>query len=79
MKDLSLKFMKRKVNHDVAERSETLFAMFLHLAVSFPTHNEYRQNSNIKRTLICNKIVVNSHVVGATPVGAAPTTSSFST
>ena len=40
---------------------------------------EYRQTSNIKRTLKCNKIVDHSDVVGASPVGAAPTTSSFST
>ena len=40
---------------------------------------EYRQVSNIRRTLIGNKIVDHSDVVGASPVGAAPTTSSFST
>ena len=39
----------------------------------------YRQFSNIRRTLVGNKIVDHSDVVGATPVGAAPTTSSFST
>ena len=39
----------------------------------------YRQVSNIRRTLVSNKIVDNSDVVGASPVGAAPTTSSFST
>ena len=39
----------------------------------------YRKVSNIRRTLVGNKIVDNSDVVGATPVGAAPTTSSFST
>ena len=39
----------------------------------------YRQVSNIRRTLIGNKIVDHSDVVGASPVGAAPTTSSFST
>ena len=39
----------------------------------------YRQVSNIRRTLVCNKIVDHSDVVGASPVGAAPTTSSFST
>ena len=38
-----------------------------------------RQVSNIRRTLVGNKIVDNSDVVGASPVGAAPTTSSFST
>ena len=39
----------------------------------------YRQVSNIRRTLVGNKIVGHSDVVGASPVGAAPTTSSFST
>ena len=36
----------------------------------------YRQVSNIRRTLVGNKIVDHSDVVG---VGAAPTISSFST
>ena len=40
---------------------------------------EYRQISNIKHTLVGNRIVDHSDVVGASPVGAAPTTSSFST
>ena len=40
---------------------------------------DYRQTSNISRTLVGNKIVDHSAVVGASPVGAAPTTSSFST
>ena len=39
----------------------------------------YRQVSNIRRTLVGNRIVDHSDVVGASPVGAAPTTSSFST
>ena len=39
----------------------------------------YHKTSNIRRTLVCNKIVDHSYVVGASPVGAAPTTSSFST
>ena len=39
----------------------------------------YRPTSNIRRTLISNKIVDHSDVGGASPVGAAPTTSSFST
>ena len=37
----------------------------------------YRQISNIRRTLVDNKIVHHSDVVGASPTGAAPTTSSF--
>ena len=40
---------------------------------------QYRQVSNIRRTLVGNKIVDHSDVVGASPVGAAPTASSFST
>ena len=39
----------------------------------------YRQTSNIRCTLVGNKIVDHSNVVGASPVSAAPTTSSFST
>ena len=38
----------------------------------------YRQISNISRTLIGNRIIDHSDVVGAPPVGAAPTTSPFS-
>ena len=41
--------------------------------------SNYRQVSNIRRTLVGNQIVEHSDVVGASPVGAAPTTSSFST
>ena len=39
----------------------------------------YRQVSNIRRTLVGNKIVDHLDVFGASPVGAALTTSSFST
>ena len=39
----------------------------------------YRKVSNIRRTLVGNKIVDHSDVVGASPVDTAPTTSSFST
>ena len=42
-----------------------------------PSEAEYRQVSNISRTLVGNWIVDHSDVVGASPVGAAPTTSSF--
>ena len=41
--------------------------------------DQYRQVSNIRRTLVGNKIVDHSDVVGASPVGAVPITSSFST
>ena len=43
------------------------------------SYQTYRQVSNIRRTLVGNKIVDHLDVVGASPVGAAPTTSSFST
>ena len=39
----------------------------------------YHQVSNVRCTLVGNKIVDPSDVVGAAPVSAAPTTSSFST
>ena len=38
----------------------------------------YRETSNIKRTLVGNKIVDISDEVGASPVGATPATSSLS-
>ena len=41
--------------------------------------DQYRQVSNIRHTLVGNKIVDHSDVAGASPVGAAPATSSFST
>ena len=43
------------------------------------TNNMYRQTSNIRRTLVGNKVVDHSDVDGAPPVGVTPTTSSFST
>ena len=43
------------------------------------SNHYYLKVSNIRRTLVGNKIVDHSDVVGASPVGAAPTTSSFST
>ena len=42
-------------------------------------HVTYRQTSNIRGTLVGNKLADHSDVFGASPVGAAPTTSSFST
>ena len=43
------------------------------------TTSDYRKTSNIRRTLVGNKIADHSDVVEASPVGAAPSTSSFST
>ena len=51
----------------------------IHLTFLSCSSKTYRQVSNIRRTLVGNKIVNHSDVVGASPVGAAPTTSSFST
>ena len=42
-------------------------------------NSHYHKTSNIRRTLLGNKIVDHSDVVGASPAGAAPTTSSFPT
>ena len=39
----------------------------------------YHKTSNIRHTLVGNKIVDNSDVVGTLPVGAAPTASELST
>ena len=39
----------------------------------------YCKISNIRHTLVGNKIIDHSDVVGVSPVGAAPTTSSLST
>ena len=50
----------------------------MQLISPLPSQYTYRQVSNIRRTLIGNKIIDHSDVVGASPVGAAPTTSSFS-
>ena len=42
-------------------------------------NKNYRKTSNIRGTLVGNKIVDHTDVVGASPVGAAPTTSEWST
>ena len=44
-----------------------------------PHKTIYRKTSNIRRTLVGNKIVDHSDVFGASPVGTAPATSSYST
>ena len=54
-----------------------VFMPFIPLTGNGPFN--YRQVSNISRTLEGNTIVDHSDVVGASPVGAAPTTSSFPT
>ena len=63
------------------DKSCERWRMWLHWQhdVSQDYYRNYRNTSNIRRTLVGNKIVDHSDVVGASPVGAAPTTSSFST
>ena len=46
--------------------------------MKFPSNQNYRQTSNISRSLVGNDIVDHADVIGASPVRAAPTTSSFS-
>ena len=56
--------------------------MLIRLCSKYPSERPnyyYRQVSNIRGTLVDNKIVDHSDVVGASPVGAAPTTSEWST
>ena len=69
---------KRKVNIRVHFKScKELFEQ-----ISYSSENNgiiYRKTSNIRRTLLGNKIVDHSDVVGASPAGATPTTSSFLT
>ena len=62
----------RPINWNICEKIQTQ-------TTNKPDKTNYRQVSNMRRTLVGNKIVDHSDVVGASPVGAAPTTSSFST
>ena len=55
------------------------FCILLTFFFSRGSNLKYRKTSNVRRTLVGNKIVDHSDVVGASPVGTAPTTSSFST
>ena len=66
----------------MALSQEILKACFQKLIIEMRARSprkEYRQVSNIRRTLVGNKIVDQADVVGASPVGAAPTTPSFLT
>ena len=63
----------------VPELTQIYVAIWHHLATMSYTLEDYRRISNIRRTLVGNKIVDHSDVVGAAPVGAAPTTSSLLT
>ena len=55
------------------------FTVNAQVNVPYDVFENYCQVSDIRRTLVGNKIVDHSDVVGASPVGAAPTTSSFLT
>ena len=53
------------------------------IVYSLVTHEQvikyYHKTSNIRCTILGNKLVDHWDVVGASPVGTTPTTSSFST
>ena len=59
--------------------TELMPVVILELQSKLGKFETNRQVSNIRRTLVGNKIVDNSDVVGASPVGNAPTTYSLST
>ena len=63
---------------DIPAFTMTHFAVIVNAMVCHPV-NDYTHTSNIRRTLVGNKIVDHLDVVGASPVGAAPTTSASST
>ena len=70
--DWTVKFTKKRSDH--------FDLVYDIVSISWHRCKEiYRKVSNIRRTLVGNKILDHSDVVGASPVGAAPTTSSFST
>ena len=65
---------------DIAQVRDIIILWLKHIGFRIESYNfNYRKVSNIRRTLVGNKVVDHSDVVGASPVGAAPTTSSFST
>ena len=70
-------FGEKKIPRDI--ESVEYMAWLIDCSTSPGGPREYHQVSNIRRTLVGNKIVDHSDVVGASPVGAAPTTSSFTT
>ena len=87
--EYSIAYMVRNFVSYFAQRKkhDTCNSEMNNIEFAFPVTNtlvaalfvRYRQVSNIRCTLVGNKIVDHSDVVGAAPVGAAPTTSSFST
>ena len=62
----------------VTPNTELLIANMTEMTTVWVIGN-YRQISNIRRTIVGNTLADNSDVVGASPIGTAPTTSSFST
>ena len=58
--------------------SNIILGMYTGIRATKNKPNKYRQISNMRRTLIGNKIVDHSDEVRASPAGAAPTTISFS-
>ena len=65
-------------NRNLKEKYQNLQNLWSTLFLLMACHC-YHQTSNIRHTLVHNKIVDHSDVVGASPVGADPTTSSFLT
>ena len=60
----------RKQCYDVVTVCQVVLAIFTQ---AFPPCGTYRQNSDISRIFVGNKIVDHLNVVGASPVGAALT------
>ena len=73
------KFQKLLFHFEVSTVAADSIALLGAKASAGIAMTKYRQVSNIRGTLVGNKIVDHSDVVGASPVGAAPSTSSFST
>ena len=67
----------KEIRIPFTNQSFNYFMLVIHIHLN--KWDNYRQVSNIRRTLVGNYIVGHSDVVGESPVGAAPTTSSFST
>ena len=59
----------------ICHRSEETLLLTTAMCITHGCNKEYHQTSNIRHTLVGDKIVDHSDVVGASPVGAAPTPS----
>ena len=68
--------MYTKLRHKMSPNGKELI---LYTGGLVQKRHKYRKISNIRCTLVGNKIADHSEVFGAAPAGAAPTTSSFST